>query len=313
MRVVFFGTSTFAVPSLEAVAASGHQVMLCVTQPDRARGRGLSVEPTPVKVVAQRLGLPIAQPERLDAGTLASTPSDVGVLASYGKMVPQSVLVAPRHGLLGVHPSLLPKYRGASPVAWAILGGERTTGMTIYRLNDALDAGEILLQEPVEICAGETAQALTARLAQIGAQCVVRALAELAQGRARWIAQDGAQATVAPKLTKVQGRVDWQQPAQALERLVRALTPWPGVVCAWKGEPLKLCHVRVGAGSGEAAAGTVVGVAERTVLVQTGQGVLELVEVQPAGRRRMTIAEFLAGHPMHVGERLERIQGQEQG
>ena len=302
---MFCGTAAFAVPSLERLLDAGHTIVQCVTQPDRPQGRGLSREPSPVKQAALRLGLPLAQPERLSAAPVEGLDPDVGVAAAYGQLIRRDVLALAPHGVLGVHPSLLPKYRGAAPVAWALLNGETATGVTIFRLNERLDAGDILLQRRVAVEPREDAQALTSRLAQAGAQAMVEALEALARGQARFEPQDEAQASLAPKLTKAQGRIDWRAPAEAIERLVRATVPWPGASTLWQDAPMKVWRVAVGADALQGASpGTVVGVAQGAVSVATGRGALELLEVQPAGRRRMRIAEFLAGHRMTVGEQL---------
>jgi len=307
MRVIFFGTSEFAVPSLEALAAAASEqtVVMCVTQPDRPRGRGLDVEPSPVKRAAARLGLPLMQPTRLAAALFQTLSPEVGVVAAYGQLIPQEVLALPTQGMLGVHPSLLPKYRGAAPVAWAILNGESTTGVSIFTLNERLDAGELLLQETVPVHPGEDAQGLTNRLARRGAEALLRTLELMATGLARSQAQDESQASYAPKLTKAQGEIDWQKPAEFIERLVRATVPWPGAATAWRGGSLKI----VSAGLGEHRAqetvpGTVVDVTADSLAVATGQGTLIVREVQPAGKRRMSVREFLAGHPIKAGEQF---------
>jgi methionyl-tRNA formyltransferase len=305
MRIVFFGTSAFAVPSLEALVAAGHAVTACVTQPDRPRGRGLALEPSPVKQAAQQLGLTVLQPQRPAAAELSAASAEIGVLASYGQLIRRDVLDAPPHGILGVHPSLLPKYRGAAPVAWALLNGETRTGVTIYRLVEALDAGPIVTQREVPIEPGEDAAHLTDRLAALGAQELVRALALIGQGTASFVPQDERGATFAPKLTKAQGMIDWHQPAIAIERLVRGLTPWPGAVTRWQGLPLKVWAARAaGRPAGEAAPGTVVQVNAGDVQVATGDGLLAVLEVQLPGRRRAGMREFLAGHPMNAGDQF---------
>jgi methionyl-tRNA formyltransferase len=308
MRVIFFGTAEFAVPSLEALAAKagGQTVVMCITQPDQPKGRGLGIEPSPVKQAAERLGLPVMQPERLAAALFQTLQAEVGVVAAYGRLIPKEVFLLPPHGMLGVHPSLLPKYRGAAPVGWAILNGEPTTGVTIFRLNERLDAGAILFQERVPVQVDEDAQVLTNRLAQRGAEALLRTLTLMATGQARDQAQDESQASVAPKFTKAQGTIDWRKPAAFIERLVRATVPWPGASTTWRGGSLKI----VSAGLGEddaspaAAPGTVIGVTGEALRVATGQGTLVVRDVQPAGRRRMSVREFLAGHPISVGERL---------
>lgn len=302
---MFFGTAAFAVPTLEQLVANRHTIVQCLTQPDRPQGRGLTREPSPVKEAALRLGLPLAQPERLEPAQVEGLGAEVGVVAAYGQLIRRDVLTAAPHGMLGIHPSLLPKYRGAAPVAWALLTGETVTGITVFRLNERLDAGDILLQRQVVIEPHEDARTLTDRLAQAGAQALVEALAALAQGRAQCRPQDESQASLAPKLTKAQGRIDWRAPAEEIERLVRATVPWPGASTSWRGTPLKVWRAPVGADHpASAPPGTVVRVGQGVVSVATGRGTLDLLEVQPAGRRRMAVAEFLAGHPIDVGERL---------
>ena len=309
MKVIFFGTAEFAVPSLERLARSPHQVVLCVTQPDRPQGRGLKHQPSPVKQSAERLGLPIEQPERLDPRVCEGRAADIGVVAAYGQLIPRSVLGRFPRGMVGVHPSLLPKYRGAAPVAWAILNGETRTGLTIFQMDERLDAGEILLQEPLAIEPREDTTALTARLAALGAEVVVRVLDALAEGRLRPVPQDESQASEAPKLTKAQGRIDWSRPAEVLERQVRALSPWPGAVTAYRSEPLRPWRVEAAgpasfASQSEAAGGTVVEAGPDRLAVAAGGGILEIVELQPAGRRRQSAREFLAGHRIKIGDRF---------
>ena len=310
MRVIFFGTAEFAVPSLERLASAGHAILMCVTQPDRPQGRGLTCEPSPVKRAAVPLGLPVAQPARPHAALFESLQPEVGVVIAYGQLIRRDLLCLPAHGMLGVHPSLLPRYRGAAPVAWAFLKGETTTGVTIFRLNERLDAGDIIAQRAVAIGPDEDADALTRRLAALGADELVGTLAALAGRRATFTPQDESQASLAPKLTKAEGRIDWQQPAGAIDRLVRATVPWPGAVTEWEEAPLKIWRVSVGE-LGSAARGqppgTIAAVGPDGVTVVAGAGSAVMIrEVQPSGRRRMHVREFLAGHPLHVGDRFGR-------
>ena len=305
MRVTFFGTAEFAVPSLERLAASRHRVVLCVTQPDRPQGRGLKLEPSPVKQAADRLELPTIQPERLTPEAIGAHPADIGVLAAYGQIVGPEVLGRFAHGMVGVHPSLLPKYRGASPVAWALLNGETRTGMTIFRMNERLDAGQILAQEPVEIEPHEDAAALTARLARLGAELAVRVLDAAEQGAWRPAAQDEGAATYAPKLSKAQGRIDWNAPAAVIERLVRGTAPWPGAATAWRGEPLKIVRAEAKPGTAGQAPGTIVQAGPDMLVVAAGEGALAVTEVQLAGRRKQSVREFLTGHKVMDGERFQ--------
>ena len=230
MRIVFFGTAAFAIPSLEGLVAAGHQVLLCVTQPDRPQGRGRQVQPSPLKSAALSLGQSVEQPEDLRAArsTIRDLRPDLGAVISYGKLIPSELLGLPDRGMLGVQPSLLPKYRGASPVAWAILNGEETTGVTVFRLNDRLDAGEIALQRTVTIEPRQTSESLMECLATVGAELLVEAIAQLEAGTSTFRPQDERAATFAPKLTKAQGQVNWNNDAASIDRLVRGTMPWPG-------------------------------------------------------------------------------------
>ena len=306
MRVAVFGTSAFAVSILDALASSSrHTVVLCVTQPDTPRGRGQLVEPPPVKQAAQRLKIPVAQPARLEPAVLAAAQPEIGVVAAYGRLISRSVLDAPPRGMIGVHPSLLPKYRGAAPIAWAILNGEAETGVTIYQLTEELDAGAILEQERTAVAPDEDAVKLGERLARLGAAAALRALDAIERGQARPVPQDAQQATSAPKLTKAQGQIDWQAPADVIARLVRATQPWPGASTALGPLPLKVCAARVSAEAVPAGMAPGMIVETRSALrVGTGRGALEILELQPAGKRRMRAQEFLAGHRVEPGRQF---------
>ncbi len=308
MRVLFLGTSPFAIPMLERLVVGGHQVLCCVTQPDRPQGRGLTVLPSPVKETAKRLGIPVEEPRNLHhvVERFQQLTPQVGVVIAYGRLIPPPLLLLPRYGMLGVHPSLLPKYRGASPVAWAILNGDQTTGVSVFRLNERLDAGEIACQQSVAIQPRDTTEQLSARLAMLGADLLLATLQNLEQDQASFHPQDERQASVAPKLTKAHGRIDWHAHAVAIDRLVRAAAPWPGAYTDWRGQLLKLWvtsydhtpHARSG------RAGEVVSIAAEGIAIATGAGTLIIHELQLAGRRRMTAKEFVAGHPIQVGEIL---------
>lgn len=306
MRLIFFGTSAFAVPSLKAVAAR-HQVVMCVTQPDRPQGRGLGLEPSPVKQAALELGVPLSQPDRPQAGAWRALKPDIGVVIAYGHIIRRELLELPAHGMVGVHPSLLPKYRGAAPVPWALLHGETTTGVTIFRLSERLDDGDVIVQETVAIEPREQADALLDRLADIGARALVNALGAIETGRATFHPQDHAQASFAPKLTKAQGQIDWRAPAQTIERLVRAVVPWPGAMTSWHGRPLKVWAawaIDAPSRPAQAVPGTVMAADATGLIVSAGAGAVQIEDVQPAGRRRMRVSEFLAGHPVRIGERF---------
>lgn len=307
MRIVFFGTSAFAVPVLEAVASSGHEVLRCITQPDRPQGRGLKPQPSPVKVAAQRVGCPCEESAdlRAFAEALRRLAPDAGVVVAYGRLIPRELFTAPRHGMLGVHPSLLPRDRGASPVAWAILHGESVTGVTTFRLDDRLDAGGIAMQATEPIQSRDTALALSQRLAARGGALLVETLTGLERGTVTFHPQDERLATYARKLSKEDGRVDWTRSAVELDRLVRAMVPWPGAWTTWRGESLKLWAVSArsdSAASGQA--GQVLAVDAEGIMVATGDGQLTLLEIQLAGGRRMAVRDFLAGHDVRAGDML---------
>jgi methionyl-tRNA formyltransferase len=263
-----------------------------------------------VKRAALQFGLTLAQPERLHAGLVQGRRQpDVGVVAAYGRLIGRELLQWPTGGLLGVHPSLLPRYRGAAPVAWALLEGATRTGVTIFRLNERLDAGDIAAQREVTIEPGDDARTLTARLAQLGAEELIRILEAIETGGATWRPQDESQVSLSPKLTKAQGRIDWSQPAEVIARLVRAVVPWPCATTQWQGRPVKIWSVSADPSTPASikappAPGTVVEVTPEAMTVAAGSGVIRVKELQSAGRRRMPAREFLAGHPVRVGDQF---------
>lgn len=305
------GTARFAVPSLRAIVAAGHEVPVVVTQPDRPAGRGLAAAPPPVKAAALELGLPVWQPERIRTeeayARLRETTPDVVVVAAYGKILPQAILDIPRLGCVNVHASLLPKYRGAAPIQWAIYHGERETGVSIMRMEAGLDTGPVYLTRSTPIGPDEDAPTVTARLAGLGAEALVEVLRRLEAGQADARRQDDAAATLAPMLTKEHARIDWTRPARALHDQVRAFQPWPGAVAAAGGRPLKLLRTRTVSDGYEAAGrrpGEVVAAGPEGLAVATGEGVLLLLEVQPESRRPMSAAEFARGARIGPGTRL---------
>ncbi len=306
MRIAFFGTPDFAVPCLEAVVRAGHDVAVVVSQPDKPKGRGQAVEPSPVTRAAERLGLTVAQPASLRnppfAPVLAAKMVDVAVVVAYGKILPPDLLAVPPRGCVNVHASLLPRWRGAAPIQWAIVAGDRTTGVTTMKMDKGMDTGDLLLSKEVEIGPSETGGTLFGKLSRLGADLLVETLEGLRDGRVRPTPQDSSRATHARMLTKEDGRVDWSRPAAEIERRVRGLHPWPGAFTGAAGKTLKLHRVEVGTGddglrapAGGAVPGSVLGVAGDALAVAAGDGVLSLVEVQPEGGRRMSGAEFARG------------------
>lgn len=304
MRVMFFGTAAFAVPSLEALSTR-HEVVCCVTQPERPQGRGLTKQPSPVKRAAQQLGLAVEEPDRLALlyQRAVHLAPDVGVVIAFGRLIPSSWLALPRHGMFGVHPSLLPQYRGASPIPQAILNQDSTTGVTIFRLNQDVDAGDIALQRELLLDERATAEELSMRLAVVGAELLLETFTRLEQDRLVLHPQRHEAATYAPKWSKADGHVDWRQDAAALNCLVRAAVPWPGAYTTWHGTVLKVWRTDYDdTAQTPTTPGTVQQASADGIVVATGKGLLHIRELQLAGGRRMTAKEFLAGHQIHVGD-----------
>lgn len=308
MNVVFMGTSEFAVPTLERLLTSPHAVLAVVTQPDRPQGRGRRVAYSPVKQVAFSQHLRILQPCRAGhPGLLAELTSlapQVIVVAAYGLLLPPALLAIPALGCVNVHASLLPKYRGAAPINWALIRGERVTGVTIMTIDETLDTGPILLQAEVAIDANDDAGTLQARLAQCGADTLIQALRGLESGTLQAIQQDHSQATYAPKLRKEDGIIQWHRRAVDLANLIRGVTPWPGAVTAHAGKPLRLWRATPMAMSGAGVPGRIAKIDKLGAWVETGEGCLVLIEVQPASGRRMEAAAYARGHGLHPGDML---------
>jgi methionyl-tRNA formyltransferase len=308
MRLVFLGTPAFAVPTLERVADAGHSVLAVVTQPDRPRGRGQNAAPPPVKQAALRLGLPVYQPERVRRPEaveyLRGLPLDAMVVVGYGQIIPQSVIDLAPLGIINVHGSLLPRYRGAGPIQWAILNGETRTGVTTMRIDAGLDTGDMLLQAETAIGPDETAIELGQRLAAMGADLLVETLAGLAAGRIVPEKQDNAQATYARLLKKEDGRIDWGRDARSIHNQVRGLQPWPGASTGFRGQTLHIWKSRLWSGTmpPSSAAGTLVSL--KPPVVSCGGGGLELVEVQLEGRKRIPAGDFANGQRLAENESL---------
>ena len=308
MVIVFFGTPQFAVPSLERLIASRHTVRAVVTQPDRPRGRGQRVVDAPVKAAARQHGIEVFQPERLRepavAATLAGWTPDLGVVVAYGKLIPRELLQLPRFGMINVHASLLPKYRGASPVHRAIMGGERETGVTIMQVVEALDAGDMLAKTARPIDPGETSEAVERDLAGLGARLLVDVIDRLEAGTIVAEPQDDARSTYAPRLRKEEGLIDWSLPAQRIHDRVRGLYPWPHAYTYLDGARLIVLQTRLANVPAAGAPGEILDASIEAIHVATGDGVLAVERLQPEGRRPMTAREFLAGRPLRPGSRL---------
>jgi len=306
MRVAFFGTPEFAVPSLRALVGEGFDVVAVVTQPDAPQGRSRSrLVPPPVKVVAQAEELPVFQPEQPTEGDflirLRETRPDVGVVVAYGHILKAELLELPRRGMVNVHPSLLPELRGPAPVEWTIINGLERTGVTIMQLDAGMDTGPILLQIPDPVDPEVTAGELAEHLAEMGAQALVETLALLEQDKLRPVPQDEALATYAPKLTREIARIDWSKDAAAIARLIRGLDPRPGAWTELDGAELKLFSARPGDGRG--APGELLA-ADGRLLIAAGTGAVEVFEVQPAGKARMPADDWLRGARLAPGRRF---------
>jgi len=305
LRVIYMGTPAFAIPSLRMLARTTSLVAV-VTQPDRPAGRGRKLTPPPAAVEARKLGLPVLQPESLRAAAvqadLAALRPDLLVTVAYGRIIPPAVLALPPRGAINLHPSLLPAYRGASPIQRAIADGAATTGITVMHLSNELDAGDIILQREVPIGPEETAGELESRLAEEGAALLAEAVQMIAQGRAPRRPQDHTRATYTKKLTKADGEIAWNRSAQEIVNQVRAMNPWPSAYTTWRGGPLKVWRARPGEGRG--APGEVLAADEQGIVASAGDGAVVLLEVQPEAGRRMSAGEFVRGHRIRPGERL---------
>lgn len=310
MKIVFCGTPQFAVPTLKAIVAAGHEVALVVTQPDRQSGRGLEMSAPPVKQTALALGLPVVQPEKIKNNAefraqLEAIAPEAIVVVAYGRIIPTWMLDLPPLGNINLHASLLPKYRGAAPIQWAVANGEVVTGSTTMRIDEGLDTGDILLRGEVPIGPAQTAQELFPILAEAGAPLMVETLAGLAAGSIAAIKQNDAEASLAPILTREDAEMDFTRTAQALYNRWRGFQPWPGAYTVFRGKKL-IVHIMkpVDAEKTNVAPGTVLAAKER-LLIQCGEGsVVELLEVQMEGKKRVTAAEFLRGYQLKPGEQL---------
>ncbi len=313
MRVVFMGTPVFAVPSLEALAKSDHQVVGVVTQPDRPKGRGQAVVPCPVKDLALAKKLPVSQPEKIKSPEflrqLSDWKPDVIAVTAFGRILPKAILDLPPMGCVNVHGSLLPAYRGAAPIQWALIHGDAETGITTMLMDEGMDTGAVLLQQTVPIEPEETSLELGARLAKVGGALLVETLTRLAEQSLVPREQDHTRATSAPLLKKEDGVIDWTQSATEIANRIRGLSPWPGSYTFHYEHRLIIRKGRVDAqgvlgGSDGRRPGTILAVSPKSFCVETGEGRLEVLEVQPANKKRMSVEQFLQGHALRVHETL---------
>jgi len=305
MRIIFMGTPDFAVPSLKAMLDHGEEVVAVVTQPDRPRGRGRKVTPSPVKTVAEAAGVDVLQPAKIRTEEfleqIRAYRPDLVVVTAYGRILPKALIELPSLGTINVHASLLPKYRGAAPIQWAVINGEKETGVTIMQMDEGLDTGDILLPGPLPIAEDDTAGSLAVKLADLGGRLLIEALERLRQGTLVAQKQDNGQATLAPLLDKEHGRIQWEMPAERIGCLIRGLDPWPSAFSFLGEERFRFFRPSVLRGSAGTKPGTLVRVEKQVLRIATGSGLLEVAEMQREGGRRMSVNAFLLGHPLAEG------------
>lgn len=308
MRVIFAGTPDFAASALAALIEAGHEILAVLTQPDRPKGRGMKLTPSPVKTLALQHNFPVWQPENLkDAAIqqqLRDLQADVMVVAAYGLLLPVAVLSIPEHGCLNIHASLLPRWRGAAPIQRAIEAGDVESGVCIMQMDVGLDTGDVLLSRNTPITEDTTAAQLHDALAVIGAEAIVEALAKLPELTA--VSQPEAGVTYAQKLSKADAEIDWALGAKQIHNKIRALNPVPGAWSSLNGQVIKIWASRVLASSSEATEGCIVAADKQGIAVQTGEGVVLITELQASGSKRMAAAAFVAGHADLIGQKFER-------
>lgn len=309
MNIVFMGTPDFAVGALEAIIEAGHRVAAVVTQPDKPKGRGKEIQMTPVKECAVAHGIPVFQPVKVkDAEAvdmLRSYDADIFVVAAFGQILSEEILAMPKYGCVNIHASLLPKYRGSAPIQWAIINGESVSGVTIMQMDRGIDTGDMLMKAEVAIGPRETGDSLHDKLAAAGAKLIVEALIKIENGDATPVKQNDDEASYAKMLQKSMGKIDWQKSAQELDRLIRGLISWPGAATVYRGKTLKIWKEETAhTDAGSAEPGTVVLVEKEAFYVQTGNGCLKILEVQPEGKKRMAVRDFLLGYQVKEGEIL---------
>lgn len=309
MKIVFFGTSDFAAQILQSLLSGKEKISAVVTAVDKKKGRGQLIGASPVKVLAQKKKLAVVQPKDLrDAEFLRflkGARADLFVLCAYGKILTKEVLDLPAEYAINLHTSLLPAYRGAAPINRAIINGEGETGVTIFKMDEGMDEGEIILQAKTTISASDTAVSLAGRLAVIGSDALLKAIGLIESGKVKFTAQNDARASLAPKLRKADGLIDWQSPALDIHNRIRGLQPWPGAFTWFGNRLLKIWQSRVVKGARQAGAGTVIDVRPKEgILVQTGRNKLLLMSLQLEGKKRMSAPEFILGHNIKAGETL---------
>lgn len=306
MKIIFMGTPDFAAASLEALIDSRHEIQAVVTQPDKPKGRKGELTPSPVKVIAKREGIKVYQPLKVRdeefVKTLRAYNPDVMVVVAFGQIIPLSILKMPKYGCVNIHGSLLPKYRGAAPIQWAVLDGEKETGITTILMDEGIDTGDILLKKTIKIEADETSGSLFDKLMALGAKTILETLDELEKGNLTPTKQGESPTAYAKMLTKAMGLIDFTRPAKELDCFVRGMDPWPSAYTLLSGKTLKLWKVRAVEGGGKA--GSVIEIGKESFTVACGEGAIEVLEVQLEGKKRMSAGDFLKGSTLNIGQEL---------
>ena len=309
MKIIFMGTPDFSVGTLEALCVAGHEVVLAVTQPDKPKGRGGKMQYTPVKEAALAHGIPVYQPKKIREPEcieeLKKYNADIMVVIAFGQILPKEILEMTPYGCINVHASLLPKYRGAAPIQWAVIDGEEVSGVTTMQMNEGLDTGDMILKTEIRLDPNETGGSLHDKLAAAGAELCVETLKKLEEKTAVWEPQGETTTAYAQMLDKNLGNIDWKSSAVQFERLIRGLNPWPSAYTHWNEKVIKLWQAEVLAENTEKEAGTVVKVEKDSFCVQTGDGLLKVKELQLQGKKRMDAGAFLRGNHLEYGEILK--------
>ncbi|MBE5870516.1 MAG: methionyl-tRNA formyltransferase [Lachnospiraceae bacterium] len=308
MKIIYMGTPDFAVAPLEAMIAAGHEIVLVVTQPDKPKGRGKEMQMTPVKQCAVKHGIPVFQPVKIkqkeEVEKLKSYEADIYVVAAFGQILSQEILDIPRLGCFNIHASLLPKYRGAAPIQWAIIDGEKETGVTIMRMDAGLDTGDMVSKIVVPITEKETGESLHDKLMEAGAKLIVETLPAIEDGTASFTKQEDDLSCYAKMLSKSMGLIEWSRSADEIERLVRGLNSWPSAYTYLEGKTCKIWEAKAMDESSDKEPGIILTVSKDAFEVSTGQGILQVSMLQLEGKKRMTVKDFLLGHAIVTGSRL---------
>ncbi len=310
MKIVFMGTPDFSVPVLDALAGGGHQIAAVVTQPDKPKGRGKAVVMSPVKEKALELGIPVYQPIKARdpefVQVLKELDPDVIVVVAFGQILPKSILTLPTFGCVNIHASLLPKYRGAAPIQWAVIHGEKESGVTTMMMDEGIDTGDMLEKRSVELSPDETGGSLHDKLSRMGAELILSTLSKLEEGTLVPTPQTEEDSCYAKMLTKAMGDIDWTMDAVSIERMIRGLNPWPSAYTRWNQKTLKIWKAKPLDQEYEGACGEVVYTDKGAIYVKTGKGTLSIEELQPEGKKRMETESFLRGYPVKLHTVFER-------